>query len=129
MFCLPMLSKDSRSVTSYTNTTASHPLRINQSNTFDSLCTWINEWFLLISSSIAYHSYYFINYIYEHKKVIHFWLRKKPFFLLLKKSSGNPYLKICDFTQHFLWMPLWKNLVLLPLTALLGHQVQNIFML
>ena len=25
----------------------------------------------------------------------------KPFCPLLKKSSGNPYLKICDITQYF----------------------------
>ena len=50
---------------------------------------------------------------------------------LLKKSSGNPYLKICDLTQYF-FMDLnmkkkLKSLVLPPLTALLGNSALNIF--
>ena len=28
---------------------------------------------------------------------------------LLKKSSGNPYLKICDLTNIFLWIPLLQH--------------------
>ena len=50
---------------------------------------------------------------------------------MLKKSSGNPYLKICDLTQYFFadtpMKKKIKNLVLPPLTALLGHPVQNNF--
>ena len=39
-----------------------------------------------------------------------------------KKTSGNPYLKICD-------APMKKRkIVSPPLTALLGHPVQNIFL-
>ena len=48
-----------------------------------------------------------------------------------KKILGNPYLKICDLTQYFFEdTPIKKkikNSVLPPLTALLGHPVQNIF--
>ena len=51
---------------------------------------------------------------------------------LIKKSLGNPYLKMCDLTQYFfadnpMKKKEFKNLVLPSLTALLGHQVQNIF--
>ena len=53
---------------------------------------------------------------------------------LLKKSSGNPYLKKCDLTQYFfvdekLKKKNLKNLVLPPLTVLLGHPAQNFFLL
>ena len=52
-------------------------------------------------------------------------LRPLAFFPLTQKSSGNPYLKICDFTQYFFAdAPMEKKLVLPPLTA---HPVQNIF--
>ena len=34
---------------------------------------------------------------------------------LLKKSSGNPYLKILDFSNFLLWMPLWKKIFRQPI--------------
>ena len=43
---------------------------------------------------------------------------------LLKISSGNPFLKFVALHNIFLWM---KKKVVPPLTALLGHPVQNIF--
>ena len=50
---------------------------------------------------------------------------------LLKKSSGNPYLKILDFSQLFIadapMKKKSKNLVLPPRRALLGHPVQKYF--
>ena len=45
-------------------------------------------------------------------------------------SSSNPYLKICDLTQYFFAytpMKCFLNLILPPLTALLGHPIQNNF--
>ena len=50
---------------------------------------------------------------------------------LLKKSSGNPYLKILDFSQLFIadapMKKKSKNLVLPLRRALLGHPVQKYF--
>ena len=45
------------------------------------------------------------------------------FFALLKKSLGNPYLKILDFLIFF-----FNKFCLHPLTALLGHPVQKYFL-
>ena len=51
---------------------------------------------------------------------------------LLKKSSGNLYLKICDLIQYFFAdtpMICFLNLVLSFLTALLRHPIQKFFLL
>ena len=49
----------------------------------------------------------------------------------LKKSSGNPYLKILDFSHLLLRMPLiffLQTFSLPPFTALLGHPVQYLIL-
>ena len=51
------------------------------------------------------------------------------FWLLLKKISGNQYLKILDFSQFFVAdIPMQKKiqkLILHPLGAFLGHSIKN----
>ena len=47
---------------------------------------------------------------------------------LLKKSAGNPYLKICDLMQYFFVdAPMKKNRKFFVRggTTLFGHQIQN----
>ena len=55
----------------------------------------------------------------------------KLFCHLLKKSSGNPYLKLCDLTRYFFAdAPVKKKNSLHPLTALLEHpyeQNENVY--